>query len=127
MSRSGEALLARISDIFRERQINYAATGLAAAWKLLQFVGFRTVTFYLANAPGEDLLEGIGFREVDRGANVWLVLPNDEGVLTGSTEYEQIVCASPVQVYLDLKGHPERAREAADMLRAKYMSWSARG
>ena len=32
-------------------------------------------------------------------------------------------CVHPVQVYMDLKGHPERAAEAAQHLRTQFMNW----
>ena len=44
-------------------------------------------------------------------------MPKDEGVLYGSQEVSGLVTAHPVQVYLDLLGHPERAEEAAAHLR----------
>jgi len=33
------------------------------------------------------------------------------------------MCVHPVQVYLDLKGHPERAKEAASMVRQERLKW----
>ena len=35
-------------------------------------------------------------------------------------------CVHPVQVYLDLKDHPERASEAADKLRTQHFGHRAR-
>ena len=69
------------------------------------------------------MLEALNFREDERGANIWLVLPNDEGVFYGSEVRDGIPCAHPVQVYLDLKDHPERASEAAAKLRQDYFRW----
>lgn len=125
-SRSGEALLAHMTSTLRAGAIEHAATGLAAAWKLAPFAGFRTVTFYVLAEPSSALLEAAGFREMDQGANVWLVLPNDKGVLQGKSERDGVACVSPVQAYLDLKGHGERAKEAAEALRAKCLPWSVR-
>jgi hypothetical protein len=34
---------------------------------------------------------------------------------------------APVQVYLDLKGHPERAKEAAAELRSRVLQWRRDG
>ena len=48
---------------------------------------------------------------------MWLVVPNDEGVFYGAAECEGIRCVHPVQMYLDLKDHPERSVEAAAQLR----------
>lgn len=126
-ARSGDALLRRMAEALRKRGEEYAATGLAAAWLLTKFTGFRIVTLYLAEQPSPALLEHLGFREGAAGANAWLVVPNDEGVFHGASDRDGIRCVHPVQAYLDLKGHPERAREAAEQLRADMPSWSLRG
>ena len=57
-----------------------------------------------------------------RGANIWLVIPNDEGVSheaghpcfsVQSTTFAEF---HSIQLYLDLKGHPERRQEVATQL-----------
>jgi Transcriptional regulator, AbiEi antitoxin, Type IV TA system len=101
----------------------YAATGLAAAWLWNHFAALRIVTLYLAQEPSPELLARLSFREEARGANVWLVVPDDPGVFQGSAAREGIRCVHPVQAYLDLHAHPERAEEAAATLRARELSW----
>ncbi|MDE0142863.1 MAG: hypothetical protein OXI80_15175 [Caldilineaceae bacterium] len=54
-----------------------------------------------------------------RGANVWLVVPNDAGVFDGAEFVEGIRCVHPVQAYVDLKGYPERTAEAGEALRRR--------
>jgi hypothetical protein len=125
-ARSGDEALHRLASVFESEKIPYAATGLGAAWLLSHFAGFRRVTFYLKQVPSAALLEKIGFREGEAGANAWLVLPNDEGVFLGEEPREGVRCVSPVQAYLDLKGHPERAADAAERLREQYLNWSHR-
>jgi hypothetical protein len=88
---------------------------------LNQFAGFRLVAFYVSQLPSAQTQQAMGFREESRGENVWLVVPNDEGVFHGAAEREGIRCAHPVQVYLDLKDHHERSAEAAEQLRAKLL------
>jgi hypothetical protein len=122
-ARSGEELLKRMSQTLAEQQIDYAATGLAGAWQYTHFAMFRLATFFLADSPGKSLFDLLHFREDDRGANTWLVVPNDNGVFHGSSARDDIVCVHPVQIYLDLKGHPERAKEAAVMVRQKSLKW----
>jgi hypothetical protein len=126
-ARSSEDLLSAMSDTLeRERQV-YAATGLAGAWLFTRFASFRLATFYVEEEPSSSLLDELGFREDPKGANVWLVVPNDEGVFTGREEQDGIWCAHPVQVYLDLKFHPERSAEAAERLRETYLSGEDHG
>ncbi len=116
-ARSGEDLQRRLTQAFEANRIPYAATGLGAAWLLSRFATFRLVTIYLPEGAGGEVLDAVGFRDEERGGNVWLVEPNDEGVMHGSQEVEGIRCVSPIQVYLDLTGHPERSAEAAERLR----------
>ena len=76
---------------------------------------------YLEEVPSTGLTRALGFREGARGANTWLVVPNDAGVFHGADEVEGIRCVHPVQAYLDLKAHPERAHEAADEIRSQFL------
>jgi len=80
------------------------------------------VVFYVAQIPAAETRQAMGFHEEQRGENVWLVVPNDEGVFHGAAEREGVRCVHPVQAYLDLKDHPERSAEAAEQLRRKFLS-----
>jgi hypothetical protein len=136
-ARSGEELLLFVRDVFAARNMEYAVTGLAAAWAFTRFAAFRTATLYLPQDPPQQLLEELGFRKDSRGANLWLAVPNDAGVFQGAVnvilnkngetggviDNREICCVHPVQVYLDLKGHPERSGEAAQRLREELLTW----
>lgn len=122
-ARSGEELLDRIPAALEKHSMKYAATGLGAAWLYSHFANFRMATFYLLDPPKDEFTDALGFRQDERGANTWLVVPNDEGVFHGSEVREGIRCVHPLQVFLDLKAHPERAQEAATRLRQDYLKW----
>ncbi len=122
-ARSGDVLLRDLTGALKTAEVEHAATGLAGAWVLTRFAGFRLVTVFARTSPPGALMGALGFREEPRGANVWLVVPNDEGVFQGAEERDGVRCAHPVQVYLDLKGHPERASEAAEKLRTEHLRW----
>ena len=122
-ARSGEALVRRLGEAFGQAGVDHAATGLSAAWLMTRFAGFRLATVYVAEHPTDDLLRELGFREETAGANVWLVVPNDQGVFHGAAALDRVRCVHPVQAYLDLLAHPERAKEAAQHLRAERLSW----
>jgi hypothetical protein len=109
--------LRRVSAQLKQRKVEHAATGLAGAWLCSGFAGFRLVAMYAAELPGPEDRHAMGFRETESGENIWLVQPNDAGVFHGGSEREGIACAHPVQIYLDLKHHPERSAEAAEELR----------
>jgi hypothetical protein len=121
-ARSGDDTLGQLARHLKQAGTEYAATGLAGAWLLDKFAGFRLVVLYVKQLPALEAQQAMGFREESRGENVWLVVPNDEGVFHGAAEREGIRCAHPVQVYLDLKNHPERAAEAAEQLRKNLLS-----
>jgi hypothetical protein len=126
-ARTSDALLRDLSSKLQEGHAEHAFTGLAAAWLWTRFAGFRIVTVYLKETPDSTLLHEIEFRETDGGENTWLVIPNDNDVFRGATEIDGIRCVSPLQVFLDLKGHPERAEEAALRLREEYLGFDRDG
>jgi hypothetical protein len=125
-ARSGDVLLRQLGDALAQRGVEHAATGLGAAWLLTRFAGFRIVTFYIAAPADEGWLREIGFASEPRGANVWLAVPNDAGVFQETSVRDGVRCVHPVQVFLDLKDHPERAEEAASRLRADALNWRSR-
>lgn len=122
-ARASDELVVTVASAFRARKLEHAATGLAAAWLLTRFATFRLTTIFIPEEPPAALLRSIGFRREERGANLWFVIPNDEGVFTGVSDREGVRCVHPVQAYLDLKGHPERAVEAAEELRKRILPW----
>ena len=115
---SGDSLTRSLAGTLSNVEVPYAATALPAAWLWTRHAGFRLATVYLPEIPTAALLADLGFRDESRGANTWLVIPDDEGVFDGASEVEGVRCVHPVQAYLDLQSHPERAREAAAELRS---------
>lgn len=124
-ARSGDELLQRLAAQLTRSKLKHAATGLAAAWLRTEFAGFRLVSFFVGSLPNDKALDAIGFREEPKGANVWFVMPNDEGVFDGSARAGGVECVHPVQAYLDLLAHPERAKEAAAELRSRALKWKS--
>jgi hypothetical protein len=125
--RSSSEVLKKLSDLLEKDKMSHAATGLCAAWLFNEYATFRIVTFYIKSPPSSDLLKKLGFREESSGSNVWLVVPKDEGVFHGTNKVEGIRCVHPVQVYLDLFSHPERAKEAAENIRHEILKWNKNG
>lgn len=115
--RSGEEIQGKISSTLNKLSVEHAATGLGAAWLYSRFAAFRTVSIYLKEWPDKHILEQIGFREDTSGANVWLIIPKDPDIFFGVQPVADIPCVHRIQVWLDLKSHPERAEEAATELR----------
>jgi hypothetical protein len=120
-ARSSDEIVRRLGKEFETAKLQHAVTGLAGAWLCTHFAGFRLVVCFVERSPSEDARKAIGFREEASGENVWLVVPNDVGVFHGASRREGIMCAHPVQVYMDLKNHPERSAEAAEQLRKELL------
>ena len=79
-ARSSDEILRQLSEYFGGKKVEHAFTGLAAAWVLNHFAGFRLVVCYLGQIPTVEVKQTISFHEKEGGENVWLVVPNDEGV-----------------------------------------------
>lgn len=122
-ARSGEELADRFAQAARQHSVEYGFTGFPAADRLAPFAGFRLVAAYLRRPPQEMLLQSLGFHNEDKGANLWLMIPDDDGVFAGSKDIAGRPCVSAVQTYLDLLNMPERAKETADQLRKVCLSW----
>ena len=123
-ARTGTELAERLALGLERAGVEHAFTGLVAAWQLTRFAGFRLASVYLPDGLEPGLERSLGFRPTERGANTWLVVPNDRGVLHGAEPVEGLRCVHPVQVWLDLRAHPERSKEAAERLRSEHMRWS---
>ncbi len=122
VGRTGASVAEAVSRSLAERSdTRWAATGLAAAWLWTRHADFRLATFFVSKPLLDP--EALGLRAVDRGENVWVAVPRDDGVLFAAEKLSGIQCAHPVQVYLDLLGHPERAEEAASYLRTHKLDW----
>jgi hypothetical protein len=105
-ARSGDELLRRAADTLHQHKIDVSATGLGAAWLYTRFASFQIVTFYFASQPHEKVMQALNFREDERGANTWLVLPDDEGVFQGPQIRDGIWSVHPVQIYQTSRGIP---------------------
>ncbi len=122
-SRDADELIRKLAKASPGASRPWALTGLAAAWHLTRWAMFRLTTIFVRERPSDEWLSAIGFREEPRGANLWIARPVDDGVFEGVRTIDGAPCVHPLQAYLDLKAHPERAHEAADELRKRHLNW----
>ncbi len=108
-------LEADIAKVCIGNNFRYAMTGFSASARLAPAVRSPRMMAYVEKIP-EKLTLPLGLKEVTSGANVTLLQPYDAGVFYGSKEIDGIIVASPVQVYLDLRGMRGRGEEAAAKL-----------
>jgi len=124
-ARSGEELIQQVWRAAAQSSVEISFTGLSGAWLYDQHAHFNITTAFIREPLDPSWLSPISFRAGAPGANVWLVLPRDRGVFDDSRSVSGISVVHPVQVYLDLKGHPERSAEAAEELRSRHLAWKS--
>jgi hypothetical protein len=64
------------------------------------------------SAMTEDMISPLNQKRVERGANVMFLGPYGEGVFYGTQVINDVRIASPLQIYLDPKGHKGRGGAA---------------
>ncbi|MBP2178799.1 type IV toxin-antitoxin system AbiEi family antitoxin [Amycolatopsis magusensis] len=102
-----------------------AVTGSAAARAYLPngvtpVAPLVSLSLYAENPLG--LIDRLGLRAVDRGANVLVMRPYDEVVLTKTRTVDGLAYAAPAQVTADLLTGPGRSGEEAEQLLAALES-----
>ncbi|MHB8911029.1 MAG: type IV toxin-antitoxin system AbiEi family antitoxin [Syntrophales bacterium] len=101
-----------LGNVCVENKRRYALTGFSASARLAPAVRSPRMMAYVENLSNE-IIVPLGLKEVTSGANVTLLEPYDAGVFYGAKEIDGVCVASPVQVYLDLRGYRGRGEEAA--------------
>jgi hypothetical protein len=124
ISGSGIEVARQLADRLTASDIPHAFTGLPAAWAIDRFAQFRLTTVYVEGDP-RVAAEEIDMRLGPKGANVQLVGPDDNGIFIGEEDHDGLNCVTTAQAYLDLLQLPERAPEAAEHLRERYLKANA--
>lgn len=117
--------LAHALDMLSELDGAVAATGSAAARAYLpedMTPVSPLVSLSLYAADPISLMARLGLRRVERGANVLVMRPYDEVVLSRTRVVGSLRCAAPAQVVADLLTGPGRASEEAEQLMAVLAS-----
>lgn len=123
MTGNGAELASKLTSRLMDADLQHAFTGLPAAWALDKHSRFRLCSVYVEGDP-RTAAATIDLRRNEKGANVQLIGPDDDGVFEGQRQVGGLLCVSPVQIYLDLLHLPERAKEAAAQLREDQRLWS---
>jgi len=116
-----------LSNMKEANDLDYALTVLAGAHVVAPYVRPTTVHFYVKQEKkAETWVELLNLRPVEKGGNVSLVLPYDEGVFYGVTQVGGVNVVNKVQLYIDLFNYPARGEEAAEIvLRALEKEWGS--
>jgi hypothetical protein len=125
---SGDSLVRKVAMQLSQATITYAVSGPSAARLYLKVDAFGLTTFYLRSSmPSRSFLQKLKFEDEPKSGNLWLVVPDDDGVFHQNKQQDGVDCVSPLQAYLDLKGQPAPANDAAAELRRKFLNWRQRG
>lgn len=117
------AIFKKIADVSETLNSKSGLTLHSAASLAAPYVArFSEVYLYI---EGDIALwkKKLDLREVERGANFYLVSPYDEGVFYGLRKVKGIPVIGNIQLYLDLFKYPARGKEQAEYVRQKLIGF----
>jgi len=111
-------------DVFYKKigniKLDYALTGLVGAWLVSPYV--RPVSFdmyILDRRVRKEIEQQLNLQPIEKGGNVRLVIPDDEGVSYDMQKINGINVVSDVQLFVDLFNYPARGEDASQSLLEK--------
>jgi hypothetical protein len=108
----------------KENHAQAAFASFSAADWLASYGRTGVQYFYANNAGLEHLRTTLNLVSVDKGENVVIMMPDDDGIFFDAEEIsEDVVCTSALQTYLDLNASGEPGQEAAEYLRRLTLTW----
>jgi hypothetical protein len=111
--REVEVFLKRVKKIAE----GYALTSLAGAWLVAPYVRPATVDIYVPDVDASSRAAAVlQLRPVEKGGNVRLVIPYDEGVFYKTQTIDRLRVVSDIQLYVDLYNYPARGEEEAEKI-----------
>lgn len=109
-----------LAEVCESKGIQYGLTEFSGAARVAPFVRYQRATAYIASDL-EYVIDRLALKRVTSGANVRLLLPNDEGVFLDSRLIDGSKVVSPIQLYLDLCQVSGRGDEAAETVLAQVL------
>jgi len=100
-----------------ETQTELALTQWAAAWQRFGYSEPVVCSAYVSRFPTPAELEALHLREVPEAGNLWLFVPEDEGVFLETARPLRLPVVADAQIYIDLQNTGLRGPDAAQALR----------
>jgi hypothetical protein len=94
-----------------------AFTQWIAAWTRHPYTEPVVCSAYVERLPDAATLQQLGLRLTNEGGNLWLHVPDDEGILTETQTINHLTLVTDAQIYLDLQRTGLRGPDAAAALR----------
>lgn len=117
-----DILFEKIEEISKSNKLQYALTLHSGASIIAPYVRYTDIHVYVESNI-EQWIKQLDLRPVDSGANIYLIIPYDEGVFQGLQTINKKRIASNIQLYLDLYNYPKRGKEQADFLRERKIKF----
>jgi len=114
---SPQELAQRLDQWAASENIRLAFTQFLAAWTRHPYAEPVVCTAYVSRLPDAAALEQLSLRPVDEGGKLWLIIPEDEGILTETQKQNRLTLVTDAQIFLDLQRTGLRGPEAASALR----------
>ncbi len=121
-SRTFEEFKKNLSEVSKEKDIDYALTLHSGATLVAPFVRFKDVHLYIKEKP-EIWEKELNLKPVESGGTVHLLLPYDEEVFYNRQKIDEVFVVCNTQLYIDLLNYRGRGREQAEFLRKQKMKF----
>jgi hypothetical protein len=112
---------ARLAKACRSLGVPCALTGFSAADRLAPFTRYSKATAYVIGSA-DPVVVAMNVKPVSSGGNVELLVTDDQHILYGAKDLNDVKIVSPVQAYLDLQSQSGRGLEAAEFLLQEVIS-----
>ena len=107
----------RLHSWANEQSVRLAFTQWIAGWLRHPYTEPPLTSAYVARLPEAPALEQLGLRPVSEAGNLWLHVPDDEGVFLETRTLRDLPLASDAQIYVDLEQTGLRGPDQAAALR----------
>ena len=112
-----EVVAQRLQQWAAEEKVPLAFTQFLAAWNRHPYTAPVVCSAYVSRLPDSATLERWGLRPVEEGGKLWVLIPDDEGILKETQSVNGLPLVTDAQIYVDLQRTGLRGPEAAGALR----------
>jgi predicted transcriptional regulator len=117
------SLFAKINTVADLIKSKCALTLLSAASTVAPYIARFSDIYLYVEGNVEQWKEKLDLREVEAGANFYLIVPYDEGVFYALRQVKGALVVGNIQLYLDLIKYPARGKEQAEYLRTQLIKF----
>lgn len=111
-----ELVAHRLQQWAAEEKVPLAFTQWIAAWVRHPYTEPVVCSAYVSRLPEAATLDQLGLRPVEEGGKLWLLIPEDEGILKETQSENGLTLVTDAQIYVDLQRTGLRGPEAAAAL-----------